>query len=390
MSEYQYYEFRAVDRPLSAEQLKSLRDLSTRAAITPTSFVNTYNWGDFKGDPSRLIERMFDAFLYVSNWGTRRFQLRLPESLAALRGIEPYCQGPFANVRVHRKDVILEFDAEEIYPEYCDEEEEVMGLLLSLREDILRGDYRCLYLAWLRSMQEEEIEDDEIEPPPPPGLADLSPPLSAFADFFEIDPDLITAAVEGSAAAPAKPSRKELAAWLAAMPAVEKDKLLCAAACGETLTLGAELLRRFQRDKLQAGNDDDPAWSPRTAGELRSVAASRAEERERTKAARREEQKRREEVKHAAERAKYLERLSGRAEETWDRVGELIATRRPKDYDRAVQLLVDLRDLAIRDKCKTDFEFGLKVIREEHANKPSFQDRLTKGGLTDDSASSQL
>lgn len=58
MSEYQHYEFRAVDKPLTAEQLKRLRNLSTRAAISSTSFVNTYQWGDFKGDPSRLMEKM--------------------------------------------------------------------------------------------------------------------------------------------------------------------------------------------------------------------------------------------------------------------------------------------------------------------------------------------
>src|SRR3954451_14120121 len=67
-SEYKYYEFAAVDRPLGARDLDALRALSTRAHITPTSFVNTYEWGSFKGDPRRLVERYFDAFLYLANW----------------------------------------------------------------------------------------------------------------------------------------------------------------------------------------------------------------------------------------------------------------------------------------------------------------------------------
>lgn len=50
MSEYRYYEFCTVDKPLTAAQLKRLRALSTRAAISSTSVVNTYQWGDFKGD----------------------------------------------------------------------------------------------------------------------------------------------------------------------------------------------------------------------------------------------------------------------------------------------------------------------------------------------------
>ena len=45
MSEYQYYEFLAIDSPLDAKQMAALRALSTRAEITSTSFTNVYNWG---------------------------------------------------------------------------------------------------------------------------------------------------------------------------------------------------------------------------------------------------------------------------------------------------------------------------------------------------------
>ena len=40
MSEYQYYEFQAIDRPLTEKEMRELRSYSTRARITPTSFVN--------------------------------------------------------------------------------------------------------------------------------------------------------------------------------------------------------------------------------------------------------------------------------------------------------------------------------------------------------------
>jgi hypothetical protein len=81
MSEYQYYEFQALDRPLTQEQMSELRAYSSRARITPSSFVNVYNWGDFKGNPLRWVEQYFDAFLYFANWGSRRFMLRLPKKL---------------------------------------------------------------------------------------------------------------------------------------------------------------------------------------------------------------------------------------------------------------------------------------------------------------------
>src|SRR5207249_833235 len=76
MSEYQYYEFRAVDRPLTNEHMLELRGYSSRAEITATTFSVEYNWGDFKGDPRRWMEQYFDAFLHLANWGSRWFMLR--------------------------------------------------------------------------------------------------------------------------------------------------------------------------------------------------------------------------------------------------------------------------------------------------------------------------
>lgn len=45
MSEYQYYELQAIDRPLTAMEMSDLRSYSTRARITQTSFVNESSWG---------------------------------------------------------------------------------------------------------------------------------------------------------------------------------------------------------------------------------------------------------------------------------------------------------------------------------------------------------
>jgi hypothetical protein len=67
MSEYQYYEFVAIDRPLTAKQMAELRAISTRAEITSSRFQNEYQWGDLKADPAKLMERYFDAHLYFTN-----------------------------------------------------------------------------------------------------------------------------------------------------------------------------------------------------------------------------------------------------------------------------------------------------------------------------------
>jgi hypothetical protein len=86
MSEYQYYEFLAIDRPLDRAAQDALRSISSRARITATSFINHYEWGDLKGDPRKFMERWFDLHLYVANWGTRRLMLRVP----VITGLFPF------------------------------------------------------------------------------------------------------------------------------------------------------------------------------------------------------------------------------------------------------------------------------------------------------------
>ncbi len=56
-----------LDKPLTDEQRAELRKLSSRAEITATRFVNQYNYGDFRGNPEKLMERYFDAFCYLAN-----------------------------------------------------------------------------------------------------------------------------------------------------------------------------------------------------------------------------------------------------------------------------------------------------------------------------------
>ncbi|TCO34672.1 hypothetical protein EV652_102740 [Kribbella steppae] len=63
MSEYQYYEFLAIDRPLDDDEQAAVRSLSTRARITATSFVNEYHWvtGCAAGGRCREFDRRASA-----------------------------------------------------------------------------------------------------------------------------------------------------------------------------------------------------------------------------------------------------------------------------------------------------------------------------------------
>jgi hypothetical protein len=82
VSEYQYYEFRALDRRLTPEQQqRRLRALSSRAEISATWFTNEDSFRDFSGDPEQLLEEYFDAYLYAA----RELAFRLPRTLASQR-----------------------------------------------------------------------------------------------------------------------------------------------------------------------------------------------------------------------------------------------------------------------------------------------------------------
>ena len=109
MSEYQYYEFQAIDRPLTKAEMAAVRALSTRATITPTRFQNEYHWGDFKGDPLVLMERYYDAHVYYANWGTRQFMLRLPRELLDAETVLRYCFSDWAEVHTKGEFTILDF-----------------------------------------------------------------------------------------------------------------------------------------------------------------------------------------------------------------------------------------------------------------------------------------
>src|SRR3546814_16255345 len=87
MSEYQYYEFQAIDRPLDRAAQEALRSISSRARISASSFTNHYEWGDLKGDPCKLMEQWFDLHLYLTNWGTRRLRMGRHERLGGRDGI---------------------------------------------------------------------------------------------------------------------------------------------------------------------------------------------------------------------------------------------------------------------------------------------------------------
>ena len=346
MSEYQYYEFQALDRPLTLEQISVLRAYSSRAQITASSFIVDYSFGDFKGNPEKWLEQYFDAFLYLANWGSHHLMLGLPIKLIDPETIKLYCVDQSLSCRLKGGIAILAFQSEDEEGEWA-EGEGWLASLLPIRADLISGDYRALYLGWLGAIESGEIDDDALEPPVPAGLRTLNASLDRLADFLRLSRDLIAAAAEASPGEQASGlSQEEFGKWVLSLPNQEKDMLLLRLVEGDNPHLMAELRQRAWRE-IRGGAK--PVKGPRrTAGQIRARADSLAEARRKNEAEQRARDKASREQEETEKRQKHLEALSGKEEILWAKVEDLIATKQPKRYDDAVSLLRDLRDSELR------------------------------------------
>ncbi len=308
MSEYQYYEFLAIDRPLTADETAALRALSTRATITPVSFTNEYNWGDFKGDPDKLMQRFFDAHVYVANWMTAIFKLRLPIDALTKETAKALAIPYMLDIKRTKTHWIITWSLEESenYDRFGMEDGRGwMARLAPVRDELLRGDLRSLYIGWIAAVTGEMVDDDAMEPLSVSGLGSLTAAQQALAEFLEVDPDLLAGVGMGSPAAPrADFSRQEMEKWIDALPRDEVNSILKQLLEGKGQQAERTVNNRFVswRRSLQTGDADA---SRRTVGELRQNA-------EKARQIRLEKQKRdrkRREIKHRKSREAVPEEL---------------------------------------------------------------------------------
>ena len=370
MSEHQCYEFVALDRPLTAKQMAELRAVSTRAEISPTRFWNQYQWGDLKADPTKLMERYFDAHLYFANWGTHRLMLRVPTARVDLKALKPYFVGGHAarltNTGEH---VLLDLCSDTEEPEYDEQSQGSLAALAPLRAELLRGDLRPAYLAWLLAVSADDLDDDDEEPPVPAGLAEMTAAQEAMVEFLRIDIDLVSAATSASAAVAKDdaPFRR----WLAALSTKEKDAWLMRAADEPELGLGGELLRA-----CRATTKDEHHGTRRTVRELRALAEAQRAEREKAEA----ERARKTKAQADAARQRHLTKLARDVEGAWSKLDKLVEA---SDYDVAVKLAIDLRDLATREATALAFARRFEALRKRQLRRRGFFDRWKRANEND-------
>ncbi|HVJ95129.1 MAG TPA: hypothetical protein VM580_35370 [Labilithrix sp.] len=227
---------------------------------------------------------------------------------------------PLAFVRRRRAGAFVVLDLWSDDEERGDEEEWFEGgrlaTLTPLRAQLLQGDLRVPYVAWLSSVQSGDVNENDCEPPVPPGLSDPAAPIVSLAEFLRIDCDLMAAAAEASRAP--EGNSKELRAWAKALPAAEKDRWLLRAVDNPDAALGAELHAAFRKGRSSGSSE-----VRRTVGALLARANELRERREATGAVKRARAR----AVAARARDQALHRLAKRKESAWAELESLVDAR---------------------------------------------------------------
>ena len=369
MSEYQYYEFRAIDRALTVGEQAEVAKLSSRVDLSPHHAVFTYSYGDFRGDPVKLLTKHFDAMLYLANWGSRWLYFRFPRTRVASEALNLYGVNDIIVTSTKGDHLVLGFRFDEEEGLGWIEGEGQLSPLLPVREQILDGDYRALYLAWLKANQfSEAAECGILEASVPAGLGALPKSLKAFIEFFDIDADLVAVAAEAS---PNAPPEVDLEQWLPSLAEDEQLEFLRRVVRGES-NVSAQLRLRLRA----IANRQDPAISAakseprRRLSDLLESAAQRA--RQRDKRAMRQQEK---------ARLRKLETVAQQESQLWTQVIALIAQKQTKAYDQAVAILKDLGELAEHHQRLEAFAAQVHQFQQQHSSLSGLRWRLQMAGL---------
>jgi hypothetical protein len=380
MSEYQYYEFAAIDRPLTAAEMAHLRKVSARGQVSASGFVNHYEWGDLKADPADWMRRYFDAFVYTANWCSCRLSLRLPLGTFHKAALKPFAAGGALTIAATDEHWIIDWslDESENYDRFGMEDGRGwMGRLAPLRDELLRGDLRPLYLGWLASAG--QFDDATLEPASPAGLSDLTPAQRALTEFIEVDPDLLAAAAAGSPRVATDDSAQAAAidTWLAGWPREEMVAVLKLIALGQ----GREAERQIRTRhaawlKAKRRRPAAPAQQ-RSVVQLRELAQSASGVRR----ARQAQERATQEAERRRQREATLRLLMADVDRRWADVDALAGRGSASGYGQAVRALTDLAEGYVLTSSRKDFDCALRRLLVRHATRGALLRRLTEAGL---------
>ena len=368
MSEYQRYEFITRDRPLARAELEAVNALSSHIDASSTHALIEYHWSGFKHNPIKVLHQFFDGFLYWANWGAPELALRFPHGVLPAELLEGYDLEEFVTFTQHPDYDILDmhFGEVEAPDTWVDYE---LGSLIALREELMAGDLRALYITWLASQcligSEDDQEDEEIigAPPVPPAFGVLTAAQQALAELWQVPQELLVAAERHSSPAPGAPD-DPFDVWVELLPPARCKDYLVRLARNEP-GLGRLLVKELR--SLGQGQTSVVPSTGESVTFARLFAESQA-----IKAAWEREQREQEQLA----RELHLQAIHDHQDEYWQRV-ELAVTRQSgPGYDEAVQLLSELREVAGHYKEGEAFQARFGTWVRPHLRRPAFVKRL--------------
>lgn len=378
MSEYQYFEFAAIDRPLTDGEMAALRAVSTRAVITPSGFVNHYEWGGLNADPLDWMRRYFDAFVYLADWAQCRFALGLPRDMFGKAELKPFGVKQSLTIDASEDHWILDWSLEgsDNYDRFAEDDGRGwMGRLVPLRDELIRGDQRSLYLGWLAGAAKGEVPETTLEPTVPAGLSQLSAAQNALAAFLEIDADIIAAAAIGSADASDRPESVD--AWLQSLSPDELRSMLKSIVRADRPNPQREVASRYRAWHRQHAPQAAPEARRRSVAELRSLAVPAGEERRRRDALAREQQA----AARRTQRDAQLRLLMSDVDKRWLALHQQAERGSASAYEQAVRALSDLAEAYAIVSDRKTFDRELRRFLVRHAKRGALLRRLTEAGL---------
>jgi hypothetical protein len=390
MSEYQYYDLAAIDRPLTPEQQAELRSRSSRATITPGSFINEYNWGDLKGDPMEWVRRYFDAHVYSANWGSCRFLLRVPAGSVDKAMLDACVQPPAGGRPATYCDTfgvtfidghcLLDWSFNDDSGEYERFWSQAdgpgwMSRLLPLRDEVLRGDARPIYLGRLARVCSEQLGEDDLEPPLPAGLAALTPAQAALAEFLGLDPDWLSAAAAASTPE-SELVKPEYDAWLADQPEQSLRDSMRLLLEGR----GQEAERKVRLAFLAWQADRRPENTLATRRSVAEIAVGVATARK-LRLERERQARAVAEAKREAERAAHLAAPAADPQMVWGEIDGLLNRGSGAAYDQALHLTQELSEALSHTGRGSEFWSGLVTLLAKQGTRRAWMTRLEKAGL---------
>lgn len=395
MSEYQRYEWMTSDRPLTRTQLEAVNALSSHINVSSTHALVEYHWSDFRHDPLQVLHDFFDGFLYWANWGAPELALRFPHGIFPVDLLNGYHLDEFVTfTQAPDYDILdLHFGELEAPDEWVEYE---LGSLIALREELMDGDVRALYIIWLASeclggMPEGDGQDDGYEaededdydvdvPAIPPGLGMLTSAQQALAELLQVSQELLVAAARHSTTAAAVTQDEEdVAAWVALLPPDRRTEYLVRLARHEP---GLSRLLLKELHQLAQGSHGQGSEGSQDQGQDRRGTRPQASERvsfatllAESKAIRDQwEREQRERERLARER--QVQEIHDHQDDYWRRAELAVRHGSGAGYDEATHILGELREVAARFQETVAFEARFCAWVRPHLRRPAFVKRL--------------